>query len=348
MNKTVEKFQKAAEIYLNDMECIGKSDKTILDYSRVLGYFQDYLVKQDAQEDPSVSTIRAWRDELMKSGLAISSIRHYLIVLRAFFTYASDSDVFEDGTAIYERNPVSKRIMPLEDKEAKKPYTKVLDAEDIASLWANERKGVTNRNLWARNYAIITLLLDGKIRNAELLDLKLSDVHFADDEDPFNYVTIVKGKGNKYREVDLNEISASAIQLYLKSGVRPEGLSDEDYLFGTTAEKKKGGNSYAAGEWHRGSSQWLSKLVEQHVKDVTGKEGFRSHSMRHNGAMFDLNTGSSMEEIQSELGHASMNTTQIYAGRLMARRNRHSMQAAVKARDEWGQRNLELLASNDM
>ena len=340
MNEYIQKFDQCVRDYINDLTHTGKSEKTIKNYQKRLGYFREFWAALNPASEPSTSDIRAWRDSMLDNGTAASTVRQYMVELKTFFEFATED--LGDGERYFQRNPVSKRLFPSNKGESSKPYEHMLDADDIKKLWENRRKGLCNREYWARNYAIITLLLDGKIRNAELLDLKLSDVHFATEDDPYNYVTIVKGKGNKYREVDLNDISASALLLYLKSGVRPKNLSDDDYLFGTTSEKGTGGNVYGT-EWHRGTGSWLSALVERHVRDVTGKFGFRSHSMRHNGAMLDLNTGARLEEIQSELGHASMSTTQIYAGKLMARRNRAGMKEAAEARDLWAQRNLEML-----
>lgn len=143
----------------------------------------------------------------------------------------------------------------------------------------------------------------------------------------------------------LTGISVSALKLYLASGIRPAVLSDDDYLFGTTASHEFGvGKNSRNEDWHRGTSQWLSKLVEKHVKDITGKSGFRTHSLRHNGAIMDLNSGASMERIQAELGHSSIQTTEIYAGRLMPARRSKDMQDVYAVRDEWAEKNYKKLA----
>ena len=60
------------------------------------------------------------------------------------------------------------------------------------------------------------------------------------------------------------------------------------------------------------------------VQGVTGVDNVRTHDLRHVGARLYLNAGASMEFLQSELGHSSMSTTQIYSGRLQARRGRNS------------------------
>ena len=330
-----DNYDNAVKSFLREEISIGSQDTTIKNYTKRLRYFRDFWESECSDDTPLVDVVRSWRDSLIEKGLATSTIRQYMVELKAFFEYA-----FSEG--YFESNPVGNKMLPRAKFAKSKPYDKMFDSDDLMKLWVNRRTSRTDR-LWARNYAIIILLLDGKIRNAELLDLRLCDVHFADKNDPYNYVIINHGKGDKYREVDLSDISASALKIYLKSGIRPKNLADDDFLFGTTAEHKFGGTSSGKESWHRGSSAWLSKLVEGHVKKVTGKSGFRSHAMRHNGANIELNDGTSIEAIQAELGHSSIQTTQIYTGKLQSKRHRVDTSKVFAKRDEWAERNMRML-----
>ena len=334
-------YDRAVKDYLSELEHKGMSAKTTQIYSKTLKYFKEFKSENNGWETaPSLTDARGFRDALLDKGTSKKTVCYYLSVLRVFFEFASDDELGEDQ--YFELNPFPKKIFPVIKKsEESKPYEKVLDAEDIKKLYANVRTAFTE--FWERNYAIVCLLLDSKIRNAELLDLRLSDIHFADDDEPYDYVIVRHGKGDKYREIDLTGISVTAIKLYLKSGIRPADVSDNDYLFGTTAAHKFGTNRSEKIDWHRGTSDWLSELVERHVKNVTGKEGFRTHSLRHNGAIMELNSGASMEQIQSELGHSSVQTTHLYAGRLQSKRHRVNMSEVYTVRDEWAERNKEML-----
>ncbi len=334
-------YERAAKDYLSELDHRGMSAKTTQAYAKALNYFKEFKSETSKWESaPSLTDARGFRDALLDKGTSKKTVCYYLGVLRVFFEFSTDEELGEER--YFESNPFPKKIFPVIKKsEESKTYDKVLGAEDIKKLYANVRTSFTEN--WERNYAIVTLLLDGKIRNAELLDLRLSDIHFADEDEPFDYVIVRHGKGDKYREVDLTGISVTAIKLYLRSGIRPADLSGEDYLFGTTAAHEFGTNRSEKIEWHRGTSAWLSALVERHVKKVTGKEGFRTHSLRHNGAIMELNSGASMEQIQAELGHSSVSTTHIYAGKLMSKRHRVNMSEVYAARDEWAERNKEML-----
>lgn len=337
-------YEQAAKEYSSELSHKKMSRNTCHSYEKAVSYFFDYKTENNGWDHaPSLMDVRGWRDSLLDKGTSASTVCYYLNVLKAFFEYACDEELGDDR--YFSSNPVSKKVYPIVSKndETKHEYKKILEPEDIQKLWVNKPyKRCPN---WERNYAIVTLLLDSKIRNAELLDLKLSDIHFAnaDDPDDCDYLVVRNGKGNKYREVDLNTISVTAIKLYLKSGDRPSDLSDDDYLFGTTAEHTFGNPVGGHEPWHRGSGAWLSKLVETHVRAVTGKSGFRTHSMRHNGAVIELNNGVSAEELQAELGHASVRTTQIYTGLLQSKRKRRNMSEVITARDEWAEKNQMLL-----
>ena len=342
MGNAVEIYDKAFADYVSELKHTGNSEATINNYSKSIRFFREHWLNNNPapEKAPSVSDVRAWRDSLIESGVSMASTKQYLTRLKCFFTFATDPDLSDER--YFEINPVVKKLFPNCKGESTKPYEKVFTADDLKKLWANVKVG--NNKYWKRNYAIITLLLDGKIRNAELLDLKLSDVHFATEDEPWNDLLVRKGKGNKSRYVSLNDISVSALKIYLASGIRPADVSDDDYLFGTTAEHRFGGKNSGFSEWHRGTPQWLSKTVEEHVKAVTGKAGFRSHSMRHNGAIMELNSGTPIERIQAELGHSSVQTTEIYAGHLMPKRNKRDMSEVFAVRDEWAEKNMAMLA----
>lgn len=343
-----ERFASAVNEYLSNLESVGASPKTIENYGNRIQYFHDYLMRNDGSgelNDPTPENIRGWRDSLLHRGLKKSTVKQYLVELKAFFETVCDDDFTSDPLA--EKCPVSRRMMPSTKRDEEKPYEHILDAGDIAKLWANECPIKQLKPAWARNYAMVVLLIDSKIRNSELLNLRLCDVDLE-----YGECRIVRGKGGKYRIVTLDPISVSAIKLYLLSGLRPADATDDDYLFVTTGEQGVFGNSQETksngqgktdAQWHKGTRQWLSALVERHVQNVTGKTGFRSHSLRHAGSAVNLSNGMSIERIQSELGHASVATTEIYAGKLPSIRRQKDFEEVEKMKHEWAERNMEMV-----
>lgn len=334
-----EYFSSVCEKYLTDLKYRGVSAMTERNYRNRLALFILFWVNRhngNPSDLPQIDDIEAWRNSLVDNGTKNSTVVQYLHELRYFYNAVTDEEL-EDARPL-EKNIVAKRLIPKAEHD--KPYDTLLPDELVSKLW--DVNNVTERSgsRWLRNYAIVVMLLSTKIRNKELLDLTLSDLDFENEE-----IIIRAGKGNKTRYVDFPAIAQSAVKLYLHSGIRPSNISDDAPLFGTTAEHRYGGVSNGVEEWHRGTTQWLSALVEKHVKKITGVADIRTHDLRHIGARLDLNGRHiSMEELQSELGHSSVNTTQIYSGRLMTRHNRKSAQDVFAARDRCNEYNQKLLA----
>ena len=328
----LEKYDAAVARYLHRCRGNDLQPATVANYTRTLGLFREYLVSRGGPEI-TYDLVEAWRDRLHDAGLAASTICRYLGDLSIFFT-ALQKPSYPEAIR-YAANFVSDDFFP---RTVKKPYDMILPDEKVSLLWRNRCPAPGFKATWPRNYAILVMLLSEKIRNAELLDLRLSDLDFENSE-----LVIRSGKGRKYRIVDLEPICASALQIYLCSGLRPAYLTDEDYLFGTTAAHEMGARNDSGVEWHRATRQWLSDLVERTVYAITGVHDVRSHDLRHVGARICLNAGQSMEMIQADLGHSDLSTTQIYADRLMPRRGRESARAVLSERDRQQKRNVAML-----
>lgn len=334
-----EYFAEVCTKYLSDLKYRGVSEQTQNNYRKRLALFTLFWVNRhdgNPTDLPQIEDAEAWRNSLIDNGAKTSTVIQYLHELRYFYDAVTDEEL-EDARPL-EKNIVPKRIVP--KAEHSKPYDVLMPDELVAKLWDSDIGYKDWGGNIVRNYAIVVTLLSTKMRNKELLGLALSDLDFENEE-----IIIREGKGGKVRYVDFPAIAQTAIRLYLASGIRPSNITDDAPLFGTTAEKNKFGGHLGKAEWHKGTSQWLSSLVEQHVRKITGVKDIRTHDLRHIGSRLDLNGKHiSMEELQSELGHASVKTTQIYSGRLMTRHNRKSAVEVLNVRDKCVERNLKKLA----
>lgn len=330
-NTYLDRYDDAVCRYLRNLHYTGASNTTINNYQTRLALFRAFWLENTGGEpksDPTPLDFEAWRDNLADSGKKPSTIKQYLSELRYFFGAMSDEELGE--AKIYENNPVYRRLVP---RVEHRPYDMLIPDEKVMLLYNNSIIPTGFKRFWARNYAIVTLLLTTSIRNGELLALTPADIDWE-----YHEIVIERGKGNKYRVVDLPELAETALKLYLLSGLRPDSLSDNAPLFGTTAEHKYQGKKQGD-KWHQGTSQWLSSLVERHVKAITGVANIRTHDLRHIGARLDLNTGMRAEALQAKLGHANLATTQIYSDKLQARRGRLSAAAVYAERDKQAKAN---------
>ena len=140
-----------------------------------------------------------------------------------------------------------------------------------------------------RDLAIVDVLYSTGCRVAELVNMKLSDINTKD-----NSVQII-GKGKKHNIVYLNEKAQISLSDYM--AVRK---GDSEYIFLS----------------ERAPYKQLSTRTVEHLFQGIGEElniKLTPHILRHTSATLALQSGMPITQVQKMLGHANVNTTQIYA-----------------------------------
>jgi site-specific recombinase XerD len=140
-----------------------------------------------------------------------------------------------------------------------------------------------------RDYAILQVFLQTGIRVSELAGLTLTDV------DLHKPAITVRGKGNSEREIALEKRGMQALKNYL--AVRPQSLSEIIFLnYQGTPISERG----------------IRKLVVKYTKNAGITKRASCHTLRHTFATYKAEKGVSPFQLQQWLGHANLNTTQIY------------------------------------
>ncbi len=145
-----------------------------------------------------------------------------------------------------------------------------------------KRVSLINRNDWIgkRDYAFLLFLYASGARVSEALECKKGDIEGV-------WLKIRYAKGEKERMVPLPESLISAINEYLK-----EAPKKSDYL------------------WVNYKGEKLSRI---YAFKITKKYlGVSPHTLRHSFATSLILGGADLRVVQELLGHASINTTQIY------------------------------------
>lgn len=146
-----------------------------------------------------------------------------------------------------------------------------------------------------RDRTMLEVLYATGLRRSDLLHLKIFDVDFERGT-----LFVRQGKGNKDRVLPVSVRARSWIKRYLEE-VRPSLVAapDEGWLFLTTL-----------GE--RPTPELLTQSVHRYVKQAElGKSG-SCHLFRHTMATLMLEGGADLRSIQEMLGHASLESTEIY------------------------------------
>ena len=162
-------------------------------------------------------------------------------------------------------------------------------AEPRHSLTRMQLEQVRRACATKRDLAIVDVLYSTGCRVSELVNMKFEDM----DADKGSIKII--GKGKKHNTVYLNDSAKLSLEDYLK-----ERKGDSEYLFASE---------------YRPYNKISARSVEQMFRDMAKKLNIKltPHILRHTSATLALQSGMPITQVQKMLGHASVNTTQIYA-----------------------------------
>jgi integrase/recombinase XerD len=153
--------------------------------------------------------------------------------------------------------------------------------------------GIPKDKHYKRNYCILMFLLNLGLRVSELCSLNLNSIQGKSLK--------VIGKGNKERDVPMNQVCMDALMDYLENERSLiKEIKDKEALF----LSQKG---------TRISKRTVQRLVKK-VNEYSGlkKDRLTPHKLRHTSATLLYRSGADIRSIQYLLGHENVSTTQIY------------------------------------
>lgn len=175
------------------------------------------------------------------------------------------------------------------------PATKALSEDQLRkALRAAERRG-------ARDYAIARTLFGTGLRVSELVALDTDDVFVTERQ---GQIDVRHGKGGMARTVYPAADERAALRAWLAAR-KAEGEPDLGPLF----TSRRGG---------RISVRRVQSLLAS-LGDAAGVR-LTPHVLRHTYARFFLDAGGDVGELQQNLGHKNLSSTQVYTGASKAHR----------------------------
>ena len=145
------------------------------------------------------------------------------------------------------------------------------------------------------------ILYDSAIRLSELLDLRVSDVNI---ESEYPYLRI-HGKGDKERIVAISDSAKNHLIRYLSLYHKD---NHNEYLFYTVIHDKK--HRMSPGNVERIINKYAEQIRDSHP-DLPDK--VHPHMLRRTRATNLYQSNVELELVSRILGHASTQTTRIYA-----------------------------------
>jgi integrase/recombinase XerD len=207
---------------------------------------------------------------------------HYLIPIRRWFAWMVDQRFLELDPALELELPKSESRLP----------TSVLTADEVETLL---NLPDVKTPLGIRDRTIMETLYSTGIRRAELTGLDVYDIQ-VDRE----ILTVRQGKGNKDRVVPIGQRALSWIEKWTHD-IRPELVTESSAqsLFVSKNGRRLGTN-------------YLSNLVKRYMVSIGITQRGSCHLLRHTAATLMMEEGADLRSLQQYLGHARLNTTQIY------------------------------------
>ena len=250
---------------------------------RNLETFSEWAGAKRERKRPADVTIDDLTDYLAErkgNGLAASSIRQIIVVLKIFFRHLAVKGRIPEDIADGLLSPRPDQTLP-----------KTLNERDVEQILESVKPDTP---LAMRDRAILELLYASGLRLAETVNALLENLHL---EEGFIRVT---GKGNKTRVVPVGGSARKAIDHYLRSG-RPE-----------LVKPKTSSHIFITVRGSQLSPSRLWQIVRERAKRAGIDDPVHPHQLRHSFATHLLGGGADLRVIQEMLGHADISTTQIY------------------------------------
>jgi integrase/recombinase XerD len=265
-------FSYAVEGFLLNCNARSLSLNTILDYSRTIRKFKNYL-----QDDPLIRSITNKHIEefLTLQNVSKKSKLDYYVGLSSLWTWALSEQ-------LVDRHQVRALTPPRPEIRQVEPFT-----EDDIKRMNKETTGQSSYSLKMR--AIFLFLLDTGLRASEVCSITIDSLKLKE-----GYV-IVFGKGDKERRVEFGPRTSQALWKYIASRGQ---VQPGDYLLVSRTGRKLNRDELA----HRVSAMGLR----------AGVTNCHPHRFRHTFAVMFLRNGGSALALQRLLGHSTMEMVRQY------------------------------------
>ena len=251
----------------------------------------DVLRFVKVQRGPRVGAENVVRISDGGSGLSNATIRRRLAAVSAFYGY-----LITLGDVGVETNPVPRGLPTRRHRRegrgqplvrAVRRLPRILEPEELAALMGALRT--------QRDRAMVQAMALGGLRRAEVLGLRLDDLHLGEWR-----VFINDGKGGHQRLVPVSPSFFATVASYMDTE-RPPGVAT-DRLFVVLKGPRRGQPLSAEG---------LDEIISG-ARTRAGLAHGTCHELRHTCFTRLREAGMTIEALQAQAGHRSIASTQLY------------------------------------
>lgn len=271
------------ESYLNYiMSERNFSSYTIANYKEDLKQYEDFVISQTGEFEPlnpDVDIVRAWMAEMAKQKLKAATIKRRLCALRSFYKYLRRK--YKDVPNEISLIPSPKVPKPLPVWVTESQMDSIIDDVEFGSDFEGKRDRL-----------LVDLIYSTGMRRSEASALKTADVDFG------NKVIRITGKGNKMRLVPFGQ----EIETLLK-----DFIEEKNHLFGFDTE------FLLTNEDGEGlPPRKVASIAHSYLSTIPTLAKQTTHVLRHSFATNMLANGADLMAVKELLGHASLQSTEVY------------------------------------
>lgn len=261
------------------------SDNSQSSYLNDLKIFKKYYLDSYGEELNELihTDIAMYVNFLKREGMKATTINRKLAALKQYNLFLVSQKVQTDIVIL------DKDYIKIQPSPVQKELPTIQELNKLKHFAAKDTKNPE------RDYCFIALFTYGGLRESELVGLRLVDIKLNE-----RFLNIF-GKGNKFRQVIINNIMYDALSSYLE--VRKSIKTENNYLFlgQKNVNTKKPLNR-----------NFCNRLLDKY-KDLCKIAKLHPHLLR---AFFCTNAlhnaGYSIEQVATQAGHSSLNTTRAY------------------------------------
>lgn len=288
---------------------VGASPNTVKSYKDAFRLLIEFMYKEkaimadkitfDTLDYKTLTDFLTWI-ELVR-GCSASTKNQRLSALASFSSYAQNHN-FDEATAF--RNSVNK--IPI--KKAPHKQRAILSREEVTILLALPNE---NREIGRRDKILLSLMYASGARAQEICDLTVRDIQF----NPERTILNVKGKGGKIRRIGIPKTCSIMVSQYIEHVKIID--KPERHIFSSQTHE------YMTISCIEGIFKKYITIAKKQNPSMFPASSYPPHSMRHTTASHMLEAEVPLVVIKNFLGHASLQSTQIYAEISQDTVNRH-------------------------
>lgn len=273
------------EKFIEYMKNEGLSENTYKSYASDVKIFKRYYMDSYGEEVNQLihADILMYSSYLKKNNITAKTINRKIAALKMYNLF-----LVEQGrqTDIVIRD---KDYIKIQKTMIAKKIPTQLEINKLKHYACKDEKNAK------RDYCLVTIFIYGGVRESELVSIRLVDIKIEE-----RFINII-GKGNKFRQIVINNYMYDAIVEYLEE--RNAMNTDNPYLF--VGQKNKNNKQPL-------NRNFCNRLLNKY-KELTNIANLYPHLLRSYFCSNALhNAGYTIEQVANQAGHSSLNTTKGY------------------------------------